>query len=330
VGREVAKASALAESAGGDFTKALQAQKAADREQKEAAASAKSTAATKSKATPARSHKATPAKSHKATPAKSHKKKAADTIAEEEATVRLKKSHKRKPKEEEAEPDLPAKTPTASKTTKSPKAPETSAREDGAEASGKKGGSDSGSSGADSAERKEVTLKLKLKVPRRPGELRVSIRPVPKEALRQRAKLHAGFNKVQTDCQWILDRLVYALDEEGDSVCDGFGALPTRDELPEYYEVIKKPMDLEMVQRKIHKDQYKTVDAMAGDINLIVENCLLFNEPESDYYPAALTIRALMQDALRRHVSLLLSALPTRSHLKSLLLAHMHAAVAGC
>ena len=44
--------------------------------------------------------------------------------------------------------------------------------------------------------------------------------------------------------------------------------------LHDYYEVIKKPMDLSTVQKNMDNDIYKTKDEFADDVRLIFSNCL--------------------------------------------------------
>ena len=44
--------------------------------------------------------------------------------------------------------------------------------------------------------------------------------------------------------------------------------------LHDYYEVIKKPMDLSTIQKNIDNDIYKTKDEFGDDVRLIFPNCL--------------------------------------------------------
>lgn len=50
----------------------------------------------------------------------------------------------------------------------------------------------------------------------------------------------------------------------------------SKKEAPNYYEVIKNPMDLSIVQKKIGK--YRTFQEFKADLDLIWSNCLEFNE----------------------------------------------------
>lgn len=51
-----------------------------------------------------------------------------------------------------------------------------------------------------------------------------------------------------------------------------FEQLPSRRELPDYYEIIEKPMDLNKVKRKIKDGKYHSVQDMGSDIRLLCAN----------------------------------------------------------
>ncbi|ADM12085.1 transcriptional activator Spt7 [Encephalitozoon intestinalis ATCC 50506] len=60
---------------------------------------------------------------------------------------------------------------------------------------------------------------------------------------------------------------------------------------PNYYEVIKKPMDLSIVQKKIGK--YRSFEEFKADLNLIWDNCLKFNQ-EKYYRDCAFKMREVV------------------------------------
>lgn len=54
-------------------------------------------------------------------------------------------------------------------------------------------------------------------------------------------------------------------------------------EAPNYYDVIKNPMDLSTVMRKIRSLQYNSKSEFVADLNLIWSNCLLYNSDPAHY-----------------------------------------------
>lgn len=55
-------------------------------------------------------------------------------------------------------------------------------------------------------------------------------------------------------------------------------------ELPGYYDVIKKPVDLDKIQYRIQHDQYAGTDDMIEDFGQMFENAAMFNDPKSQIY----------------------------------------------
>lgn len=52
--------------------------------------------------------------------------------------------------------------------------------------------------------------------------------------------------------------------------------------LHDYHEIIKKPMDLGTVKRKMDEREYKTAAEFEGDVRLIFTNCYKYNPPDHD------------------------------------------------
>ena len=52
---------------------------------------------------------------------------------------------------------------------------------------------------------------------------------------------------------------------------------PERDNLPKYSRVVRTPMDLFTVKKKLESNEYKSIDDFVDDINLIWENAIKFN-----------------------------------------------------
>ncbi|KAL1241357.1 Protein polybromo-1 [Trichinella spiralis] len=82
-----------------------------------------------------------------------------------------------------------------------------------------------------------------------------------------------------------------------------FLKLPSRTDYPDYYEVIRKPIDLQKICNKLSAKQYDSVEALVSDFALMFDNACKFNDPDSLIYKDALTLqRVLIQKAaeLRR------------------------------
>ena len=61
----------------------------------------------------------------------------------------------------------------------------------------------------------------------------------------------------------------------------------------DYPQVVKKPMDLGLVKKKLNEGKYKTIHDAADDIRLIWKNCMAYNADGSDFYNLA-QVRTLL------------------------------------
>jgi len=59
------------------------------------------------------------------------------------------------------------------------------------------------------------------------------------------------------------------------------------DEVVDYYDVIKEPMDLSTVENRLKKDYYRTKDIFISDVRLIFDNCRTYNRESTEYYECA-------------------------------------------
>jgi hypothetical protein len=50
----------------------------------------------------------------------------------------------------------------------------------------------------------------------------------------------------------------------------------------DYPEIVKDPMDLGTIKKKIENDEYEAVEDIANDIRLVWSNCMLYNRDGSE------------------------------------------------
>ena len=59
-------------------------------------------------------------------------------------------------------------------------------------------------------------------------------------------------------------------------------------EYPDYYEVIKKPIDLDKIGQKVRTSQYDNMEELLADLVLMFDNACRYNEPDSQIYKVSL------------------------------------------
>ncbi|XP_054639647.1 polybromo 1, like [Dunckerocampus dactyliophorus] len=98
-------------------------------------------------------------------------------------------------------------------------------------------------------------------------------------------------SSVKEVLEQILEAVVMYTDPSGHVVSELFQKLPSKVHYPDYYAVIKEPIDLRMIAQRIQMGYYKSVNAMAKDIDLMAKNAKTYNEPGSQVFKDANTIK---------------------------------------
>jgi hypothetical protein len=75
---------------------------------------------------------------------------------------------------------------------------------------------------------------------------------------------------------------------------------PVLDQCPDYFSVVKHPMDLSTIQRKLDGDEYHTMQQWRQDVELVWANALTYNGPDSHLGILALE----MQSTFQQHIHL--------------------------
>lgn len=64
--------------------------------------------------------------------------------------------------------------------------------------------------------------------------------------------------------------------------------------MPDYYEVIKEPMDLSTMEQRLEADSYKTMEEFVYDARLVFNNCRAYNNETTTYYKNANKLEKFM------------------------------------
>uniref|UniRef100_A0A8D3E6I9 Protein polybromo-1 n=1 Tax=Scophthalmus maximus TaxID=52904 RepID=A0A8D3E6I9_SCOMX len=110
----------------------------------------------------------------------------------------------------------------------------------------------------------------------------------------------------------LLEAVVSHSDPSGRLVSELFQKLPSKVHYPDYYAVIKDPIDLRTIAQRIQIGHYKGINAMAKDIDLMAKNAKTYNEPGSQVFKDANTIKKVF---IQRKTELE-HAEPTKSSLR--------------
>uniref|UniRef100_A0A914XQ02 Uncharacterized protein n=1 Tax=Plectus sambesii TaxID=2011161 RepID=A0A914XQ02_9BILA len=100
-------------------------------------------------------------------------------------------------------------------------------------------------------------------------------------------------SEIQETCNKLLDILIAWKTTDGRELSGPFMQLPTKKELPDYYDVIDRPMDFNKIKRKIKEGRYKNVNDMGKDVNLLCQNAQQYNQDGSEIHNDSLLLQSV-------------------------------------
>ncbi|KAF1784806.1 CBP histone acetyltransferase [Phytophthora cactorum] len=73
---------------------------------------------------------------------------------------------------------------------------------------------------------------------------------------------------------------------------------PVQWNIPDYFDIIKCPMDLGTIKKRLEAEHYNSVEAFAGDVRLVFENCIAYNSSTNKFNIAAKQLLASFNKSL--------------------------------
>ncbi|KAI0374378.1 Bromodomain-containing protein [Pilatotrama ljubarskyi] len=71
---------------------------------------------------------------------------------------------------------------------------------------------------------------------------------------------------------------------------------PVKMGIPEYPKIIKKPMDLSTMKKKLEAGEYPTAEKFRDDFKLMIKNCMTFNPPGNPVHEAGKALQQLFDE----------------------------------
>lgn len=70
-----------------------------------------------------------------------------------------------------------------------------------------------------------------------------------------------------------------------------------------YFDVVKRPMDISTVERKLSAGEYKNAAEFEADVRLIFHNCYIFNTPDNEVYQMGQALEAVFNEEWKKSSS---------------------------
>merc|ERR1711892_533725 len=98
----------------------------------------------------------------------------------------------------------------------------------------------------------------------------------------------------------LLEVVMQYEDSDGRILSEPFYKLPSRKELPDYYEVIRKPVDILKIQQRIEDDKYEDMDTLERDFMVLCKNTQQYNEDGSLIFEDSIVLQSVFTNARER------------------------------
>ncbi|XP_048481858.1 ATP-dependent helicase brm isoform X1 [Plutella xylostella] len=101
----------------------------------------------------------------------------------------------------------------------------------------------------------------------------------------------------------IMKKIINFADENARVLSEPFMKLPSKRELPDYYDVIKKPIDIKKIMNRIEDSKYNDIGDLERDFFTLCANAQTYNEDTSLIYADSVRLRNLFIEMRRRYDS---------------------------
>merc|ERR1712228_47438 len=106
--------------------------------------------------------------------------------------------------------------------------------------------------------------------------------------------------KLMKKMKKLIDAVMQYGDQDGRILSEPFYKLPSRKELPDYYEIIRKPVDIAKIQKRIEEFSYEDMNALEKDFMLMCKNTQQYNEDGSLIFEDSIVLQSVFTNARER------------------------------
>lgn len=106
--------------------------------------------------------------------------------------------------------------------------------------------------------------------------------------------------KMKKQMQKVLKIVIRYADADGRVLSDPFMKLPSRQKLPDYYEIIKKPVDIKKILQRIEDGKYYDFTELEKDFVQLCQNAQIYNEEASLIYEDSINLQSVFFNAKQK------------------------------
>ncbi|XP_050537344.1 ATP-dependent helicase brm [Daktulosphaira vitifoliae] len=106
--------------------------------------------------------------------------------------------------------------------------------------------------------------------------------------------------KLRKKMKAIMNIVVKYTDADSRVLSEPFMKLPSRHKLPDYYEIIKKPLDIKKIIAKIDDGKYADLNELESDFTQLCKNAQIYNEEASLIHEDSIVLQSVFTNTRQR------------------------------
>ncbi|XP_060523815.1 ATP-dependent helicase brm-like [Cylas formicarius] len=106
--------------------------------------------------------------------------------------------------------------------------------------------------------------------------------------------------RIKKKMKKLMSIVVNYTDRDERLLSEQFMKLPGRKEYPDYYSIIKKPIDINKIMNYIEDGKYSDIDDLERDFILLCQNAQIFNEEASIIYEDSIVLQSVFSNARQK------------------------------
>ncbi|XP_021950482.1 ATP-dependent helicase brm isoform X2 [Folsomia candida] len=100
--------------------------------------------------------------------------------------------------------------------------------------------------------------------------------------------------------RWLMQIVIDYQDSEGRVLSTPFMKLPSRKELPGYYDIIKKPLDIKKIMSRVEDGKYNDLNDFQNEFMNLCQNAQQYNEDTSLIFSDSIVLQSVFLNARQR------------------------------
>ncbi|KAK5650176.1 hypothetical protein RI129_001205 [Pyrocoelia pectoralis] len=107
-------------------------------------------------------------------------------------------------------------------------------------------------------------------------------------------------NKIRRQMHKLMHIVIKYTDSDGRLLSEQFMKQPSRKDYPDYYDIIKRPMDINKIVNRIDEGKYSDLQDLERDFMLLCQNAQTYNEEASVIHEDSIVLQSVFTNARQR------------------------------